>query len=257
MKMKRTVCMLLCVLLCIGVLMPITAYAKTYNLSGTDMSVSLDDTIWYVFIRDNIADNPELEELGLTYEMMQEVFYDNEAYMDALLCYDTGDFVELIVRKRSLNSDIANLSNYSEGEVMILVEELAQLQGAEEYSVYENRHKYGRLEYVDYDYEYYICEYVTIINKDNYTLTFQSSAPYIDWEYEEIQCIVDSVNFAIDPTIKEKEPDSFVNNVIILTLGGAVVGAIIGIVIAVSAKKKNKQQRADARYGGGDWQNYR
>ena len=58
--MKRNICMLLTVILCLVALFPVTASAKTYTLSDTDMQISIDDTYWYVFTRDNIKDNPEL-----------------------------------------------------------------------------------------------------------------------------------------------------------------------------------------------------
>ena len=81
--MKRTISILLSVVLCAGAFLPITTYAETYNLGGTDMSISVDDTVWYVFTRDNIKNNSELEELGITYEAMYEILHNNEAYMDA------------------------------------------------------------------------------------------------------------------------------------------------------------------------------
>lgn len=65
--MKRKLCMLL-VLLWVAVWLPMAAAAKDYTISGTDMTVTVDDTIWYVFTRDNIQNNPELEELGISYE---------------------------------------------------------------------------------------------------------------------------------------------------------------------------------------------
>ena len=113
--MKRKLCMLL-VLLWVAVWLPMAVAAKDYTISGTDMTVTVDDTIWYVFTRDNIQNNPELEELGISYEYMYDVLYDNHAYMDAILFYEDGSYMELFVRKNALEDSIVNLSNYSEGE---------------------------------------------------------------------------------------------------------------------------------------------
>lgn len=238
--MKRTMCILLSVIICFSALFPITTYAETYNLGGTDMSISVDDTVWYVFTRDNIKNNSELEELGITYEAMYEILHNNEAYMDAILYYEGGEYTELFVRKRALDTGIANLSNYKNSEVLELAKELAKKQGAEKYSVYESQYKFARSEYIDSNYGYYICEYVTIVNKDNYTLTFQSTSQFTDEEYAEIENIVDSVKFDVDTSIKEKKTSSFAESVLEKTIGGAVIGGVVGAVIAITNKKKKK-----------------
>ena len=243
--MKRTMCILLSVIICFSALFPITTYAETYNLGGTDMSISVDDTVWYVFTRDNIKNNSELEELGITYEAMYEILHNNEAYMDAILYYEGGEYTELFVRKRALDTGIANLSNYKNSEVLELAKELAKKQGAEKYSVYESQYKFARSEYIDSNYGYYICEYVTIVNKDNYTLTFQSTSQFTDEEYAEIENIVDSVKFDVDTSIKEKKTSSFAESVLEKTIGGAVIGGIVGAIIAITNKKKKKGAETD------------
>ena len=238
--MKRTMRILLSIILCFSALLPIITYAETYNLGGTDMSISVDDTMWYVFTRDNIKNNSELEELGITYEAMYEILYNNEAYMDAILYYENGEYTELFVRKRALDTGIANLSNYKDSEVLELAKELAKKQGANTYSVYENQYKFAKLEYVDSNLGYYICEFVTCVNKDNYTFTFQSTSQFTDEEYAEIENIVDSVKFDIDTSIKEKKSSSIAESVIEKPIGGAVIGGVAGAVIAITNKKKKK-----------------
>ena len=232
--MKRTVSILLSVILCFSALLPITTYAEMYNLGGTDMSISVDDTVWYVFTRDNIKNNSELEELGITYEAMYDILHNNEAYMDAILYYEDGEFVEFFVRKRALDTGIANLSNYKDSKVLELAKELAKKQGASTYSVYENQYKFAKMEYIDSNYGYYICEYVTCVNKDNYTFTFQSTSQFTDEEYAEIENIVDSIKFDVDTSIKEKKSTSIAESVIEKTIGGAVIGGVVGAVIAIT-----------------------
>ena len=243
--MKRTTIVLLSVVLFLVAFLPITTYAETYNLAGTDMSISVDDTVWYVFTRDNIKNNSELEELGITYDAMHDILHNNEAYMDAILYYEDGEYVEFFVRKRALDTDIANLSNYKNSEVLELAKELAKKQGAEKYSVYESQYKFARSEYIDSNYGYYVCEYVTIVNKDNYTLTFQSPSQFNDQEYAEIENIVDSVKFDVDTSIKEKKSTSFAESVVVKAIGGAVIGGIVGVVIVIINKKKKKSGKTN------------
>jgi len=245
--MKRTISVLLSVVLFLVSFLPITTYAGTYNLGGTDMSISVDDTVWYVFTRDNIKNNSELAELGITYEAMYGILHSNEAYMDAILYYEDGEYVELFVRKRALDTGIANLSNYKNSEVLELAKELAKKQGADTYSVYESQYKFAKLEYVDFNYGYYICEFVTCVNKDNYTFTFQSTSQFTDEEYAEIENIVDSVKFDVDTSIKEKKSTSIAESVVEKTIGGAVIGGIVGAVIAITNKKKKKSAETDKK----------
>lgn len=241
--MKKRLCAILAVFLCVSALLP-TVFAKTYSVEDTDISLSVDDSKWYVFTRDNIEDNPELDELGISYEKAHDILYNNEAYLDAVLYYEDGGFIELLVRKRPLDSGIANLSNYDDDEVEELAKELADKQNTDEYSVYENDYKYAKLEYFDAKVSYYVCEYVTIVNKDNYTLTFQSTSPFTDAEHKEIKKIVNSVEFDVDTSLKEKNKSSS-NSILTKTAIGAVSGGVAGGVIALLNKKRKKKNNQE------------
>ncbi len=243
--MKRTISVLLSVVLVAAALLPITAFAETYNLGDTDMSISVDDTVWYVFTRDNIKNNSELEELGITYDTMYDILHDNEAYMDAVLYYEDGEYMEFFVRKRALDAGVANLSNYDDSEVLDLAKELAKKQGAETYSVYENQYKFAKLEYIDSNYGYYLCEYYTIVNQDNYTFTFQSTSQFTDWEYAEMETIIDSIKFDVDTSIKEGKKTSKDEGIVGKAIGGAVIGGAVGAGIAIIGKKKKKGSETD------------
>ena len=95
--MMRTKCIIMTIIFCFMMFMPISVYAETYHLGGTDMSIQVDDSSWYVFTRDNIKNNSELDELEISYDSMYDILYNNEAYMDAILLYDDGKYVELLV----------------------------------------------------------------------------------------------------------------------------------------------------------------
>ena len=239
--MKRTICILLAILLCTAAFSPLTAFAATYPLEQTDLTISIDDSTWYIFTRENITDNPELDELGISYDEIHKILYDNNAYMDAILYYEDGEYVELIVRKKPLDSGVAQLSNYENDEVLELAKELGEQQGTKEYSVYENQYKFAKLEYLDTTYNYYICEYLTIVNKDNYTFTFQSPVAYTDFEREEMKSIIDSIHFDVDTTLKEERSSSFWSTVATRAIIGAIGGGLVGGVIVLINKKKKKR----------------
>jgi len=254
--MKRIICIILSVMICAVTRMPVTAYAKSYSLSGTDMTISLDDSYWYVFTRDNIANNAEMESLGLTYEQMHNILYNNSAYMNAILYYENGDFTELLIRKKALDSDIVNLSTYPNDEIMELGKELSKKHDNAGYYIHESRngYKFVRLEYYDTTYGLYLCEYVTIVNKDNYTLTFQSNSPYISEEYSEMDTIVDSIHFDVDTSLKEKGDDAFFDTVFGKALGGAVIGGLAGGAVALVGKKAKKKKAASSASPAEPWQ---
>jgi hypothetical protein len=240
--MKKILSVVLAAALCCMVFLPVGAAAASYSISGTDITIKVDDSQWYVFTRDNIKNNPELEELGITEEYMEDVFQDNNAYMDAALFMEDGSFVELFVKKKSAGSDLVNLSNYDDDEVQEMAEDLAKEHDIEDYCIYKTKYKFIKLESYDESYGYYLCEFFTVVNKDGYTLTFQSSAPFTDAVYAEIEEIVDSVRFDVDESLKEK-PSAF-DNIVRNTAIGAAVGGLVGGGMSLLNKKKKKAKEA-------------
>ena len=237
--MKRFICVYLIVILCVATVLPTAASAETYKLGGTDISISVDNSKWYVFTRDNIKDNPELKKLGISYDTIYGILYDNDAYMDAIMFYEDGGYIEMFVRKKPVDAGLVNLSNYKDSEVLDFAKELAKKAGAENYTVCENQYKFARLDYKDNKLGYYMCEFITCVNKDNYTVTFQATSQYTQEEYAEIEKIVDSIQFDVDTSIKE--PIRFRFNLVRMVLAGAAVGGIAGGIVAIKTKKKKKQ----------------
>ena len=234
---------------------PLTVYAKTYTMSNTDISISVDDSSWYVFTRDNLQNNSDLKELGADPNEMRDILEGIMAYMDAFLLYEDGDFVELLIRKTKIENSFTNLSNYSYEEVLELAELLGERQNTKNYSVYENQYKFVKLEYFDSTYDYYICEFLTMVNKDNYTLTFQSPSAFTNSERDEIQNIVDSVKFDIDSSMEELIPTASeaqsVPSVFEQAVETGITGAISGGLLAIMAllfrkiKKASKTKKKD------------
>lgn len=236
--MKRLIKVIMSVLICVLFLSPVNVNANTYRLSDTDVSLSLFDGFWYVFTRDNLKDNKYLNELGVSYEFMYNVLHDNNAYMDAIMFYENGDSLEFFVRKKPLDLDIVNLSNYDHDYVLELAKEAAKKLKSDKYSTYSNTYKFAQVEYFDSDLNLYVCDYITIVNKDNYTFTFQSNKEFDDDMYSEIEFILNTIAFDIDETLQEPKTPSLLSSVLSKAAIGAVAGGIAGAIIAVIKKRK-------------------
>ena len=218
-------------------LIPTLGYATTFELKNTDMDITIDESEWYVFTPDNILDNPELEELGLTYEYMLESFQNNQAYLDAILFYyDSEDYIELFVRKVALE-DIGNLVNYDDDFIEQLGQALADGQKAN-YEVYRTDYPFILLDYMDQG--FYLQEYYTIVNGNGYTITAQKPNAFSREDKARVEKIVDSVSFEVDLSLKEhnsKETNKEVNYIII------GISSVVLVVVILLTVFKNKKER--------------
>lgn len=228
------------VLLMFMVISPVKTYAKSYNVSGTDLTITVDDTVWYVFTRDNLANNPELDELGVDYNYLNDYFHSNFIYMDAVVIYENGATTEFFIRKTDEDVGVVNLANCKGELIGEIGDSLADKFGADGYSILNTDYKFIKLNYFDPNLEYYAVEYYTIINKHPYTFTFQSPVEFTEWEYEEFDTIIKSIVFDIDTSLKE---DSFMDTLVAKALTGALSGAVIGGVGAAIGKLKKKMQK--------------
>ena len=247
--MKHRIRFLFAVLI-LCLVFPLTVYAETYSMSDTDISICIDDTSWYVFTRDNIQDNPQLDELGITYDFIESVLYDNMAYMDAFRFGEDGNFLELFIRKQRVENSYTNLANFSDEEVLELAAGFGDQQNIDKYSVYGKQYKFVKLEFYDTTYETYICTYLTIVNKDMYTLTFQSQVPFADGDLDEIQKIVDGVSFDVDYSMEEtilsysEEPQitSVSDEVMETLITSVITGSLLGLFAWLCGRMKKRQK---------------
>ena len=245
--MKRILTFLSIIFMLVAVILPTNVSAQTYTVGGTDLTITIDDSIWYVFTRDNIKDNPELEELGLTYEYMNEFFTEYDAYLDGVLYVDeAGNYIEIFVFKYTDDPEIVNLSNYSSKEVQEVADEVAENLNPDDYGVYETQYKFVKIVTTDEldGYTYYNCQYITIVNKETYSITFSASSPYTDWDYEEMESIVNSIRFNVDESLKEPSNIDWARvirsgiRVAILAGGGSGLAAML-------QKKKSKKDEEE------------
>lgn len=220
-------------------LMPISVYATSFKLRGTDMNISFDESNWYVFTPDNILNNEELEELGISYEYMVDSFNNNEAYLDAILFFlDSDDYIEVFVRKTKVD-DINNFSNYSKEAIEVFGQAFIEEHNIDKYEVYQNDYYFVKLDYQDQG--FYLNEYLTVVNGYGYTITVQKPYAFTSDDIEITEEVIDSIEFNIDYSLKEpRDGFSFIKvfrYVVIGALGGAI---ITGLGVFINKKKKKK-----------------
>ncbi len=239
---------LLISLLCLFIFMPIFVFAKEIKVDETDLTIDLDENVWYVFTRNNIKDYEYLSSFDLTYDYMNNVFMENNAYLDAYTFWDNdnNNGVELFVIKVP-NSVIINLNLYDEKEVMSIFDDLAKEKNIKDYNIYRNDNSvFGHLSYLDSN--LYLEEYVTVINGDTYSIKFQSSVPFDSSKIEFIENIMNSVSFDYKIREDEKVPISKKSESIwISALKGALIGGLVGgvssVVYTFVFKKKEKNNK--------------
>lgn len=217
--------------------------AKTYSPSETDVTLTFDETKWYVFTLDNLKNNKELQELGITEEYMVKNMKDNYIYVDAVLYFeDSEDYIEFFVRKKKM-PNVNNLSKYPDKEVKTYSEELAKIQNTENFDIYKTQYKYARLKYPSEG--FYLNEYYTIVNGYGYTFTAQKPMEYTEKQSKMVEEIMSKVTFKVDDTLPEQalEKSGGLNSILKDAIIGATTGTIISVVYAIKNKKSKKKQK--------------
>ena len=272
--MKKVVSFLLFFLLCIMCFLPTTVNALNYQASDTDITFFIDDEAWYVFTRDNLQNNSEIEELGLTADTLQQFFTDNNAYMDAMMFFVDGNFVEcvLLMNETELTS---NLSIESESKINVIGQTIVDDIGLTKFNIYSTeKYKFIQIDYFDVAYNEYVYEFLTIFNNRLYSFIFKSPKQFDSTIYTEFAIIINSVQFSIienevpkvteptetqpeqpkddteptvsAPSIEEPNAKNNMSNLgitlicIILVVG---TGGIVGLLCCTEDKTKNKKKK--------------
>lgn len=232
-------------LLFLLLVLPIHVKANTYYITGTDLSISIDNSSWHVFTRDNIYQNSELTALELTYEYMNEYMKNNQVYLDAaeFVNDDDDENLEFFISIFTLEEKVGNLHTYSSKEINGLGKELINSGkfNTSSFEIYGNEYKYIELEYRDMGYNFY--QFYTVINGRGYNFIAQKTNPITYEDKNEIKRIIDTINFNIDEDYEKSISSSSSN----LTLNNAILGAIKGAIIAggsvIIVKIINKKKR--------------
>lgn len=227
---------------------PLSVSASPYKADETDLTLNIDDSIWYVFTRGNLDGNPELSELGLD----KDTFYDNmlsqNIYVDACLFYEDGDYLELLVLKEK-QEQYVNFSNYEDSEVLRIGKTtFKDYEEKDSIEIYGDEYKYFGIEYVDQGIN--LLQYVTVINGEAYSFQFQSPDGFSEDEYAAVDAVMEGVSFDVDETMKEK--GGFLGSLIsglvqrgvaiAILVGIAMVFAIPVIIVITIVKKRNAKK---------------
>ena len=216
--------------------------AKTYKIDETDISLNFSNE-WYVFTRGNLKNNEDLKNFGVSEEYMEGVFNNNKAYLDAIMFVDNKSRVlEMFVRKDK-NNLVKNSSNFPLDFTEDLKEEYKKKYPSAEASVYQSKYNWVLLSSIDNG--KHLMEYITIVNGENYNLSFQSDKEFTSEEKSIFKGIIDSTVFDIDTslveTYKYKKSESTIVNIFKKGLIGALVGGIVGGISAIINKKRKKE----------------
>ena len=223
-------------------LLPLNVFAQSYSLK--DLSINVDDSTWYVFTRDNIQGNDELNELGISYDYISSFMNTNDVYMDA--CQfdddDTNNNIELFVTIKKVNN-VNNLHTYSSSEINDLGKSLMDKVDADTYDVYSvDKFKYIHVKYYDSVNNFNIDEYYTVINGYGYTILAQKINSFSNSEEYELKKIIDSTNFNVNSSYEKKSSNSSIWE---KALVGAISAGIIGGLSVLFNKNKKKNEEHD------------
>ena len=233
--MKKIILLILTILLFI----PLNVQAESF--SAKDLTVSIDDN-WDVFTRDNIKDNKRLEELGITYEYINNVMNKNYIYIDACKFdeEDNANTIELFVIIKPV-SGVKNLHTYSSSDIKDLGEEVKKKVNADEYEVYsKDKYKYIFMNYYDKNVKYNITEYYTVMNGYGYSILAQKTNEFTDDEINDVRKIVDTIKYKYNAKYETKSSSS---NIWLKTLIGALIGGMAGGIGVLVNKLKNKNNK--------------
>lgn len=256
---------LLFVFLLAIVVLPKEVFASSFKIDE-NMTISIDDSIWYVFTRDNIVNNAEMEALGLSYDYMNNFFISNNAYLDALLVYqDSGDYIDLVVRKVKSDS-MVNSNNYSDEQLLNTAKTL--ISNPTKLEVYQkNGYKYVYAMYTSMGHS--MASYIIYVNGYSYGINLQKNSDLDSDNLNRFNEIVDSIVFNINTSLKEpgksgnegviipsndntsnnnsssSSNNNFFDTILGKSIIGAIIGAVVGGVLALIFKliKKGKKNQ--------------
>lgn len=218
-------------------LLPLGVFAEEYTIK--DLTTSVDNSSWYVFTRDNLKDNPQLDEIGITYDYVNDFMNANDVYLDACRfdMDEPANTLEMFVVAKEVTVN-RNLHVYSEKQIKKLGEAFKEKINADNYDIYTSgKYKYIHSKYYDQNTSFNVDEYYTVINGYGYTIMAQKANDFTAAELAEVKQVVDSTTYKY---IASYEKKASYNNILIDAIIGAIAGGMVGLVKAIQNKKKKK-----------------
>ena len=224
------------ILLLIISLFPFLVMAKDYDIKDINLKFNVSDE-WIVFTRDNLDNNKDLEDLGLTKDDLLPSYKLQGIYFDGI-----KDGIELLVMVPNLKLEVNNLSNFSDNLVKDTAKELGKKVNTDNFSTYYAKHKFATVNYYDAKTQLYIVNYYTVVNAKGYNFQIQKSTEITDDDIKSLEKIIDTVEIETLPGYeKDDTKDKTFNfkNILIDALIGAVVGGLGALVLKLTKKKSS------------------
>lgn len=234
--MKRLIMILI-------IIFPIFVFGMEYQDSSINLTINVDN--YLVFTRNNIKDNANLKEFGITEEYMQDNMSKNSIYFDIVPDDFSHEILIIIPEEKDM---INNLSNVPESFLNELGEKLAKEVGLDKSEVYKNKYTYLVREYSDNIKGYNIINYCTIVNGRGYNFQLQKKDEITQEEKDTLKKIIDSADIKILDEYKDESEDVMKamtgdkkgfdwKKVITRTIIGGVIGGIGGLILGFINKK--------------------
>ncbi len=243
----------------IMLLVPFAVSAKEVEVPDMNLKMNLDDN-WDIFTRDNLDNNPTLEEYGISKDDIMSLFKQGNIYIDALANDNDFEFFAIILNVGQMN----NLANYTDE---IINKELVPELKKELQKNYSNisikikevgTYKYLIVEFYDSTTQKQLYKYYTVVNALGYNFQIQKKGKITDEEKKMLDDIVSTTEIKVEPSKAnetkkvqdeidnynkkeenvKKSKEGSKNRIIIYVIIGAVVGGLSAL-LGLLSKKKN------------------
>ena len=166
------------------------------------LRLKMDEEFWYVFTRENLKDNPELDELNFDYESMAEFMEEQNVRMDAIVFYEDSDaYLEMFVIEKE-NDNFYDDSLVNDSDFEELAGEMADKLGFESGEMFKSNKGIRFMGFEFSDSGMYVKEYIFVTKDISFAIHFESNEPFIEEEYEDMETILDSFDFTPKATTK-------------------------------------------------------
>ena len=227
-------------------LFPFSVSAKSFSIDE-NMNLDIDDSLWYVFTRNNLDNNEELKSFNISPSEMMAFFENNQAYMNAILLYkDTGEMLQLFVRKATSNTDLKE-KDMSDQDLLDMAKASLTGKNVSTMELYKNNGiRYVYAEYAEGN--NYVMDYYTIYNNTNYTITGQKTSRLNSENRDRVNAVVETITFVGAAEEEESENNAGLIIIIVLLIGAVIAGIFL---IFNSKKKKPRPTMMNNGYNNG------
>ena len=220
------------------VLLILPMIVSATNYTAEDMTIDIGDN-WMVFTRDNLENNENPAKFGVDENTMKVQMNTFGMYIDAISTFDNVNYTEMFVFVKSTDEETMNLHKYKDEDALEVGKTLYNKYKPTRMELYKTK----RLTYIVAEYTdkvnnktLYVTDYYTVINGRGYTIKIQSPSEYNSEARNNIEKMIISISFKLNKKY-EKSPYSHKFIYIIVC---AIIGGILGGIIAFLKNKKNK-----------------